>query len=66
MPITIKDVGVIGFDDWEWASLLDPPITVIAQPTYKIGKKAASLLIKRIKGEKNEEADGGYLPALAN
>ncbi|MEN6411460.1 MAG: substrate-binding domain-containing protein [Veillonellales bacterium] len=43
------DMAVIGFDDWEWAELLEPPVTVIAQPTYDMGKKAGELLLKRIK-----------------
>lgn len=41
------DIGVLGYDDWDWADLIDPPITVIRQPTYQIGSKAATLLIKR-------------------
>lgn len=45
-------VAIIGFDDWEWAELIDPPITVVAQPTYDMGVKAASLLIKRIAAQK--------------
>jgi LacI family transcriptional regulator, kdg operon repressor len=44
-----RDLAVIGFDDWEWAALLEPPVTVIAQPVYEMGAKAATLLIKRIK-----------------
>ena len=47
-----RDLAVIGFDDWEWAPLLEPPITVIAQPAYEMGAKAATLLIKRIKVRK--------------
>jgi DNA-binding LacI/PurR family transcriptional regulator len=46
------DVAVIGFDDWEWAPLIDPPVTVVAQPAYQMGEKAASILIKRIKAGK--------------
>jgi len=44
-----RDIAVLGFDDWDWAELIDPPITVIRQPTYQIGWKAATLLIKRAK-----------------
>lgn len=46
-----QDMAVIGFDDWEWAELLEPAVSVIAQPTYQIGEKAASILIKRIKAK---------------
>lgn len=47
-----RDMAVIGFDDWEWAELIDPPITVVAQPVYDMGIKAAAVLIKRIKAGK--------------
>ncbi|WP_371381814.1 LacI family DNA-binding transcriptional regulator [Sporomusa aerivorans] len=42
------DVAVLGFDDWEWAELIEPPVTVVAQPVYEMGNKAATLLIKRL------------------
>lgn len=44
------EIAVLGFDDWEWAQLIDPPVTVVAQPVYDMGNKAAALLIKRMKG----------------
>jgi LacI family transcriptional regulator len=39
------DVGVVGFDDAPWASLIDPPLTVVAQPAREIGREAARLLV---------------------
>ncbi|MBP2634668.1 MAG: kdgR 4 [Firmicutes bacterium] len=51
MSLTIPgEIAVLGFDDWEWAQLIDPPVTVVAQPVYDMGNKAAALLIKRMKG----------------
>jgi len=47
------DLAVIGFDDWEWAPLLDSPVTVVSQPAYEMGRKAAAMLIARLKGKKN-------------
>lgn len=44
-----EDIGIVGFDDLEWASLCDPPITTISQPIYSIGATAAQLLLKRLK-----------------
>ncbi|GAA3629119.1 LacI family DNA-binding transcriptional regulator [Microlunatus ginsengisoli] len=38
------DVSVLMYDDQPWARLLNPPITVIAQPTYDIGYTAGSRL----------------------
>jgi LacI family transcriptional regulator len=43
-----RDVGVVAFDDVPWATLIDPPLTVVAQPAYDIGKQAAKLLLDRI------------------
>jgi LacI family fructose operon transcriptional repressor len=37
------------FDDTPWSTLVDPPFTVIRQPTYDIGHTAVELLVKRIK-----------------
>jgi LacI family transcriptional regulator len=42
------DIGIIGFDDFELSQLLDPPITTVNQPTYKVGSTATELLIKKI------------------
>jgi len=42
------DIAFTSFDDTTWATLHDPALTVIEQPTYEIGRTAAELLIKRI------------------
>ena len=53
LGISIPDkMAVIGFDDWEWADLIEPPVTVVSQPTYQMGQQAATLLIKRIRNKK--------------
>jgi LacI family fructose operon transcriptional repressor len=41
-------VAIAGFDDLPWTRLVDPDVTVIAQPTYDIGREAAELLLQRI------------------
>jgi LacI family transcriptional regulator len=43
-----REVGVVAFDDVPWATLIDPPLTVVAQPAYAIGTEAARLLLARI------------------
>lgn len=43
-----ENLGICGFDDWEWASLIPPGITTIAKDSYAIGMKAAEILLKRI------------------
>jgi DNA-binding LacI/PurR family transcriptional regulator len=46
-----KDISIIGFDDFEYADLLDPPLTRIAQPAYEFGATGIELLLKLMKGE---------------
>lgn len=43
------DLGLCGFDDWGWASLIPPGITTITQESYECGVQSAKLLIERIK-----------------
>ena len=43
-----KDVALVGFDDLPWAEALDPPLTVVRQPAYDVGRQAMELLLKRI------------------
>lgn len=42
------DVALAAFDEMEWMFLVKPALTVVAQPTYAMGKKAAELLLQRI------------------
>lgn len=49
------DVALVGFDETTWGALVNPPITVIAQPTEEIGRTATELLFQRI-------ADPGRAP----
>lgn len=50
------DVSVVGFDDIEFASFCDPPLTTIEQPTREIGNKAMSVLFEMLSGGKPEPA----------
>ena len=42
------EIAFATFDDTPWAGLVEPPVTVIRQPTYEIGKTACELLLERI------------------
>lgn len=50
------DVGVVAFDDAPWAPYIDPPISVVAQPAYEIGRRAATLLVERLSQIETGEA----------
>jgi LacI family transcriptional regulator len=43
-----QDVSLVGFDDSRWARLMDPPLTVVAQPTYELGYQAGETLFYSI------------------
>lgn len=43
-----EDFLMLGFDDPDWASLTQPTLTVMAQPTFDIGQKAVELLVSRL------------------
>ncbi|MQA13408.1 MAG: substrate-binding domain-containing protein [Pseudonocardiaceae bacterium] len=42
-----RDVGMVAFDDAPWTQLVNPPISVVAQPAYAIGETAGRLLTDR-------------------
>lgn len=46
-----EDISLITFHDADWTSVTSPTITVVDQPAYTLGKTAAELLIRRLKGE---------------
>lgn len=48
-----RRVGVVGFDDFMLADLLDPGVTVIAQDPTTIGRTAAEMLFARLAGERD-------------
>jgi LacI family kdg operon repressor len=49
-----RDLGLVGFDELEWSSLVSPGITTIAQPTYDIGVAAVRNLVARVEGAEVE------------
>lgn len=57
-----QDVALVGFDDFEWAPFVDPPITVVSQPTYELGSTAATMLIQRLESEEPREPQVKVLP----
>jgi len=46
-----RDISVIGFDEFEYAKLLNPPLSTIAQPAYEFGEKGIELLLRLLRGE---------------
>ena len=42
------DIALVAFDDFEWADLFHPRLTVIRQPTAELGSRAVELLLSRL------------------
>jgi LacI family transcriptional regulator/LacI family repressor for deo operon, udp, cdd, tsx, nupC, and nupG len=57
-------VAIIGFDDLPWAEALDPPLTVVRQPAYEVGRAAAELLLKRLESRDAPAASLRLRPRL--
>jgi LacI family transcriptional regulator len=59
------DVSVIGFDDFQIASSVWPPLTTVRTPTREIGRMAAEKLMGLAsEGDEGHEAPPGTSPAL--
>lgn len=54
-----KDIAVIGFSNWFYSQMTEPPLSSVDQPGFEIGKSAVQMLVKRIE----HEEDRGPLPA---
>jgi DNA-binding LacI/PurR family transcriptional regulator len=44
------DIGIASFDVVPWMPLVEPALTVVAMPTYEMGRVAAELLLQCIEG----------------
>ena len=43
-----EDIALAAFDDMDWTAFVKPALTVVAQPTYAIGRTAFELLLQRM------------------
>lgn len=48
------DVAIVAVDDPPWAELIDPPLTVVAQPVKRMAETAIQLLLERIEGRRSD------------
>ncbi len=66
MGLKIPDqLAIIGCDDMPWANAIDPPLSMIWQPSVELGGRAAELLLKRI-ATPSEERETIFLPTRLN
>lgn len=59
-----KDVALVGFDDIPLAAVFNPPLTVVRQPAYEVGRSAAELLLRRIEEPQRPAVSVQLLPEL--
>lgn len=45
-----EELSVVGFDDSQIASVMNPPLTSVAQPYREMGKAAVDILLKELDG----------------
>ncbi|GAA4752162.1 LacI family DNA-binding transcriptional regulator [Modestobacter marinus] len=49
--LTVPDeVSFVAFDDFSWAELIDPPLTIVSQPVHQVGVTAAEVLLLMLQG----------------
>jgi LacI family transcriptional regulator len=54
------DIAVVGFSNWFFSQLMDPPLSSVDQPGFEMGQRAAGLLIAQI--EKINEGESAIVP----
>ena len=57
-----EQVAIVGFDDLPTAMIVDPFLTVAAQPAYEMGKRATALLLARLEEETTTDFQEIILP----
>ncbi len=51
-----KDIAIIGFNDSEIASQVNPGLTTVATPRFEMGRLAADMLLRRLRGTRVDSA----------
>ena len=59
-----EDIAVVGFDDIEAASLVEPALTTVRQPLHDIGQVACKTLLQLINGEQPSIKKVAFDPIL--
>lgn len=59
-----QDLSVVGFDNTSIVSIIEPPLTTIAQPIQNMGKEVMDLMVSIINEEKDAKSRVTLLPSL--
>ena len=57
-----EDISVIGFDNVDFAKASVPRLSIVTQPTDKIGREAANILIEKLETRENSVQAGEKKP----
>ena len=52
-----NDIAVIGFSNWLFTSMMDPPLSSVDQPGFAMGQEATKLLIRQIEAKSKDGID---------
>lgn len=52
-----EDVAVVGFSNWNFCDMVDPPLSSVDQPGKEMGRKAMLRLLKMIKDDEENQND---------
>lgn len=58
------DVSIVGFDDFDLTTFVDPAITVVSQPIAELGQEAGRLMLRRLEGARDEPHNVNLLAEL--
>ncbi|GHU63010.1 LacI family transcriptional regulator [Clostridia bacterium] len=50
------DISFLGFDSADWAKIIEPALTIVAQPISQLGRQGAEIMLKRLNPGKEEYA----------
>lgn len=48
------EMAIVGFDDYEWAKIINPPLSTVKQPAFEMGQKAAEVILDRLRSQQQE------------
>lgn len=51
------DIALMGFSNWFFSQLLDPPLSSVDQPGFEMGQEAARLLIRQIEMKDKDQLE---------
>jgi len=58
------DISIVGFDNTNIATIVDPPLTTMSQPIQRMGREVMDLIISIFKGERDDEVRITLVPDL--